>query len=124
MGFPYRDSAFYSTVKNISGQTKVFGFLPPHGRTLAPNQEFTVFGNILSAIGGQRGGRAESRRDIVAFENAIVNGYLQVTQTPSPILQDEVTGTSVMLEVENGSLSMVTPEWQISDQAPNVGPFG
>lgn len=101
----------YSTVKNTSGARKKFGFLPPHGRELAANEEFTVFGDIKVAVGSQRGGRAEARRDITAFEAAIARGDIQIIQTPAPILQDQTTGESRMLQLDNGTLSAVDPCW-------------
>ena len=39
-------SCLYSTVKNISGGTKKFGFLPPHGKELDNNIEFTTMGTV------------------------------------------------------------------------------
>ena len=54
-------TCMYSTVKNISGVSKNFPFLPPHGRTLAADEEVTVFGSILEAItrSNDRFGRTE-----------------------------------------------------------------
>ena len=110
----YNDSALYSTVQNISGAPKTFGFLPPHGRQLLADEEFTVFGDIRQAIGGERGGRAESRRDIMAFEAALERGDIKILGTPSPILLDEVTGNSYLVESRSGALSAQAPDWSTS----------
>lgn len=105
-------SCLYSTVKNVSGKTKKFGFLPPHGRELAANEEFTVFGDVRQSVFGNRGSeRSVARRDIIAFEAAIARGDLEIVQTPSPILQDVTTLQARMLQVDNGTLSAVDPCW-------------
>ena len=108
-------SCLYSTVKNISGVAKTFGFLPPHGRTLAVNEEFTVFGDVRQGLGGNRGSeRSVHRRDNAAFEAAIESGDLEILQTPSPILQDVDTGLPKMLQLASGTISAVDPCWHNS----------
>ena len=106
-------SCLYSTVKNTSGQAKIFGFLPPHGRRLLPDEEFTIFGDIRSAItSGERGGRAESRRDVLAFEAAINRGDIVILNTPSPILQNAVTGAVEMIVINSSNaLALAEPCW-------------
>lgn len=108
-------SCLYSTVKNVSGTTKTFGFLPPHGRTLANNEEFTVFGDVRQNLGGNQGGeRSVQRRANAAFEAAIESGDLEILNTPSPILQDTETDLPKMLQLADGELSAVDPCWQNS----------
>lgn len=105
-------SCLYTTVKNTSGVSKFFGFLPPHGRTLADNEEFTVFGNILQVLGTNQGvGGGVARRAQAAFEAAVESGKLSIVQTPSQILQDVTTGDSKMLQVDDGDLAAVDPCW-------------
>lgn len=105
-------SCLYSTVKNISGVQKIFGFLPPHGRTLAVDEEFTVFGDIRQGLGGNRGGeRSVARRDNAAFEAAVESGDLQILSTPSPVLQDTVTEAPKIFQLSSGTLSQVDPCW-------------
>ena len=111
-------TCLYSVVKNISGGTKTFGFLPPHGRTLAHNQEFAVFGDVRVGLGGNQGGeRSVQRRANTAFEAAIESGQLEIVSTPSPILQDTVTGLPKMIQSASGSLSAVDPCWHSSVSA-------
>jgi len=108
-------SCLYSTIKNISGVTKIFGFLPPHGRELANDEEFTVFGDVRQNLGGNRGSeRSVARRDNAAFEEAIESGDIEIMQTPSPILEDTVTGLPKMLQLTSGTLSTVDPCWHNS----------
>jgi hypothetical protein len=106
-------TCLYSTVKNASGVRKKFGFLPPHGRELAADEEFTIFGDARQAMfGGNRGSeRSVARRDIMAFEAAIARGDLIIVQTPSPILQDITTSESQMIQLDSGTLSAVDPCW-------------
>lgn len=105
-------SCLYSTVRNTSGVAKIFGFLPPHGRELAINEEFTVFGDVRQGLGGNRGSeRSVHRRDNAAFESAIDAGDLTIINTPSPILEDTVTGLPKMLQLASGVLSSVDPCW-------------
>jgi hypothetical protein len=112
MAFIIDTTCLYSTVRNISGGSKKFGFLPPHGRELANNEEFTVFGDVRQAVIGARGSeRSVARRDIMAFEAAISRGDLEIVQTPAPILQDVTTNAVKMLQLDNGSLAAVDPCW-------------
>ena len=50
MAYTHDLNCLYSTVKNISGGSLKFGFLPPHGRELAAAGELTIFGNILDFL--------------------------------------------------------------------------
>jgi hypothetical protein len=114
----------YSTVKNTSGGAKPFGFLPPHGRKLAANEEFTVWGDIREAI--IRFERTEARRSIIAFENALARGDIDIIHTPNPILQDHTTGHNKILRLNNGALGVVDPCWKfpasgsLSDVVPSA----
>ena len=111
----YSTTCLYSTVKNTSGVTKTFSFLPPHGRTLDEDDEFSVFGDIRQALGGNQGSEhSVKNRDRVSFEQAIARGDLQILQTPSPILIDLDTEESQMLELDGGVLSAVDPCWLVS----------
>ena len=106
-------TCLYSTVKNTSGVKKKFGFLPPHGRELAVDEEFTVFGDVRQAV-IKDVERVTSRRHILSFEAAIERGDLEIIQTPSPILQDINDGNPRMLQLDNGTLSDVDPCWHTS----------
>jgi len=109
-------SCLYSTVKNASGGTRTFGFLPPHGRTLADNEEFTIFGDIRHDLGGNQGGESSAqRRANAAFEAAVESGELEIINTPSVIIQDVGDNSSKMLQVDSGALSAVDPCWYSSE---------
>ena len=85
----------YSTVKNISGGTKTFGFLPPHGKSLVDDGEITVFGNILDAVANGFD-RNTARRSILAFEKALDTQQIEIVSTPSAILKSSKDRKSVV----------------------------
>jgi len=41
----------YTTVKNVSGAARVFGFLGAHGKRLANNETYTVPGDLVATVG-------------------------------------------------------------------------
>ncbi len=108
---PVDTSCLFTTVRNDSGVKKKFGFLPPHGRELDVDEEFTVFGSILEAVANARGDRVSSRRDMIAFEAAIERGDITILNTPAPILQDQTTGDIKMLRLNGGTLGVIDPCW-------------
>ena len=105
----------YSTVKNVSGKQMTFGFLPPHGVTLANNATFTVFGDIREAISSGR--RSAARRNLIAFANAIEDGKLQITSTPPPIFTNPTNGLVRTLQVTGvgHTVGAAVPSWTVSD---------
>ena len=111
MAYTHDLTCLYSTVKNISGGTMKFGFLPPHGRSLADDGEFTVFGNILDAVANGFD-RATSRRSVIAFESAIDGGKLEIVNTPAPILKDATLLDGFMIVLDNGTLGIDDPCWE------------
>ena len=72
-------------IKNTSGGSRFFAFLPPHGQTLAADQEFEMAGNPFEAVSsGSRGGTSELKRQ--AFLNAINARDLTIINTSEPIV--------------------------------------
>ncbi len=108
---PVDTTCLYTTVRNTSGGKKKFGFLPPHGRELDADEEFTVFGSILEAVANANGDRVTSRRHMHAFEAAIERGDLEILATPAPLLIDQTTGATKQLRLNNGTLGTVDPCW-------------
>jgi hypothetical protein len=70
-------AGLYTTVKNVSGATAVFGFLGVHGKRLAHNATFTEPGDLVARLGNQR-----SQRQFKAFEKAIEAGDLTIVSSP------------------------------------------
>jgi len=118
MGFDNR--CLYSVVKNTSGRRKRFGFLPPHGRELAPGEEFAVFGDIRQAI--IRHERTSARRAVMAFEQALLRGDLEIVSGPAVVLADEANpGSTKTLRLLNGVLGVEEPCWNTPTSLPNYG---
>ena len=98
-------TCLYSTVKNVSGVTMNFSFLPPHGRELEADEEFSVLGDITNAV--VRNQRSTSKRYLDALLNSLngaTNGgdpTLQLIKTPNPILWNEDAEESKMVDIHN-----------------------
>lgn len=101
----------HTTLKNVSGVAKRFGFLPPHGMELAVDEEVTVFGDIREAV--NRGDRFGPRW-MNALEAALTNNELDIVNTPAPVFYDETADNSKILVVDNGSVSIADPCWEDS----------
>ena len=112
----FESKCLYSTVRNVSGVTKRFPFLPPHGRQLLANEEASFFGDIREAV--IRSHRNSGRRNQVALQVCLTSNppLLEIVHTPNPILEDQVSGGTLMLELRNGQLVSVDPCWQQSVQ--------
>jgi hypothetical protein len=91
-------SDLYTTVKNVSGGTRVFGFLGPHGRELANNATYTVAGDLVGQLGAQR-----SQRKFQALERALLNGDLAIVKSPSVYLLSETDGVTRELAMDSES---------------------
>jgi len=111
MAVVYDHSCLMSVLRNTSGQLKTFGFIPPHGKKLAVNEEISVFGNILEAV--NRGDRFGNRH-MNALLDALDRGDITIVSTPAPILFDETNQTSHILVVDGGTLSIADPCWEVS----------
>lgn len=74
----------YTTVKNVSGSTAVFGFLGTHGKRLANNETYTVPGDLVTKLGAKR-----SQRQFKALEKALTGGDLAIVKSPSVYLLSE-----------------------------------
>jgi hypothetical protein len=105
-------SCLYSTVRNNSGQARTYGFLPPHGRKLAVDEEFTLFGHVTEAMIAFE--RVTSKRSIDALQRSLDSGDLLIISTPNPIMQDVTTAEVKMIQLDGGSLTLVDPCWKVS----------
>lgn len=74
----------YTTVKNVSGVKRVFGFLGEHGRELENNATYTVPGDLVTKLGAQR-----PQRKFQALERALLAGHLEIVKSPSVYLLSE-----------------------------------
>ena len=108
MSHEFNTDCLFSTVKNVVGQRRTYGFLPPHGRSLDDDEEFTVFGHISEAIG--RFERVTDKRQRDAFVAALTRGDMVIFSTPNPVLQDASSGDSKII-VLDGTLAVEDPCW-------------
>lgn len=99
-------TGLYTTVENTSGATKVFGFLGTHGKRLAANETYTVSGDLVAKLGGQR-----SQRKFKALENALKGGDLKIVSSPAVYLYDATNEATRELELNDGVLGTVDPQW-------------
>ena len=104
-------SCMYSTVKNISGKTLPFSSLPPHGKNLADDEEYTIFGDIREAIA--RGPRGSSQQRINSFIKSLQDGQLAIQETPATIIYDADGGVDApqMIQIDGGVISAIDPCW-------------
>jgi hypothetical protein len=112
MAHTWDTSCFFTTVKNISGKSMFFGQLPPHGRVLASNAEFSAFGSLESLV--SRGDRVTNNRYYNSLLAAITNGLLQVTATPALILKDATSHAPKMVTLTSGTLGVHDPCYDTS----------
>ena len=104
---PTSDSLL-STLKNTSGVETVLGYIPPHGRRLAPNETITVFGNIVDRIA------KKGERCVSAFKRDLERGDIAIISTPSPVL--DLAGDTKVLAISGsspGTLGAVDPSWEV-----------
>lgn len=98
----------YSTLKNVSGVEQFFGFLPPHGKTLANNGCVTIFGDIWDRLATFGGGRLNERaRD--AFEDAVTNSTIEIIKSPSLFIYDDTATRVRIVDVDGGTLGVLDP---------------
>lgn len=111
MAVVYDHACLVSTVKNTSGQEKYFGFLPPHGKRLAADEEINILGDIKEAV--NRGDRFGNRH-MNALLDTLDRGDLTIISTPLPIAYDETDEVSLVMGVDNGVLALSAPCWETS----------
>lgn len=99
-------TGLYTTVENTSGATKVFGFLGTHGKRLAANETYTVSGDLVAKLGGQR-----SQRKFKALESALKTGDLKIVSSPAVYLYSAQSEVTRELALEGLVLGTVDPLW-------------
>ena len=95
----------YTTVKNISGSTAVFGFLGLHGKRLNNNETFTVPGDLVAKLGGQR-----SQRQFKALEKALHDGNIVIVNSPAVYLSDTADGSLHEVKVTTNTVGQQAPQ--------------
>lgn len=105
---PNTTTDLYTTVKNVSGGARVFGFLGTHGKRLNNNETYSVRGDLVGALGANR-----STRKFAALERALVAGDIEILKSPSVYLrsEDDDTTKEVALGTTN-LLGTTTPSYK------------
>jgi hypothetical protein len=98
-------SGLYTTVKNVSGAEAVFGFLGLHGKRLADNATFTVPGDLVAKLGGQR-----SQRQFKALEKALEDGTLVILNSPAVYITDTDDNSIDQVTVNDGTVETTAPQ--------------
>lgn len=98
-------SGLYTTVKNVSGAARTFGFLGPRGKRLEDDATYTVPGDLVADLG--RGGRG-SQRKFKALQAALVNGDIEII-SPAVYMADEA-GDPKQLTIDESGLVLGTPD--------------
>lgn len=106
----------HTTVRNMSGESRFYGFLPPHGQELSDGEELTVFGDLTDRVAHPYDGRRER-----AYQTAIDAG-LVIVKTPLVHLYDPVAAETKGLALEDGSLGIVDPCWGAYSSSGAVEP--
>lgn len=111
-------ACLYSSVKNVSGKTMQFPFIPPHGKELDDEEQVSVPGDIRQTILSRTPGRNCKRR-FDAFVRALGNNdtntaYLQLISTPAPVVWDETDEVPMILSGDNGAPLLLSPCWETS----------
>lgn len=97
------EAALYTTLVNEAVKELHFGFIPPHGRTLAAAEEITVFGDFSSWF-AKLNPDGRSRR---SFAKALDNDVLAIKKGPSVHLSDATTGqTKVLTALDVASVAI------------------
>jgi hypothetical protein len=97
-------SGLYTTVKNVSGKTRTFGFLGAHGKTLANNGTYSMPGDLVAKLGNQR-----SKRAFKSLERALEVGDLVITASPAVYLTDVADGSIDQVQVNADAVEPTTP---------------
>lgn len=84
---PAPDSTNHETViRNATGGTRFFGFLPPHGKRLANGETFTFPGNLEALL---MSNTKKRQRD--SYLRALGDGSLRLLKIPAPVYFDATT---------------------------------
>lgn len=99
---------------NTSGRTIFFGYLLPHGASLAPGAQYTYYGDLIANMCGPSGWQ---RRSFTAFKTDLgvrtalgeTTPRITILQSPTPTLYDATTNHTYQITVNSGSLVASQP---------------
>ena len=67
----------YTVIKNVSGVTMSFSFLPPHGLTLEDDEQVSIPGDYPNALA-----LLKRKRKFKALEDAVAASRLEIVSRP------------------------------------------
>lgn len=70
-------------VTNISGESRMFGFIPPHGVALEDGDDTILEGDLRTVLASGRG-RYNRRRELDSLNACITGGLVSVESSPEP----------------------------------------
>ena len=70
-----------TSITNNAAEARHFGWIPPHGRTLAPGQEIVIDGDLRTILAGGLG-RYSRGTELSGFDDDISNGNAIVELAP------------------------------------------
>lgn len=74
-----------TVLKNPTGQTRRYSFLPPHGVTLGPGELYAFAGSILERRSNSAGKDARNQQ---AFLKALRNSEIRLLALPHPVISN------------------------------------
>lgn len=105
-------ACLFTTVKNVSGTERVFGFLGARGMRLSAAEVVTIPGDLVAALGN--GGVGPQRRFKGLTRSLDQNGSLAIVSTPGVHLYDSVHDRTRVLALQGQLLGVVDPCWDSS----------
>jgi hypothetical protein len=109
-----------TTVVNTSGTRRYFDFLPPHGATLNPGQEFTYAGDIPQWIIKRSLRPDQLITHWKTVQYTLQQNLLAIKSTPSPLVYDPTQATTRMIDSDNGKLQLSPPCYVTGGPPPIV----
>lgn len=91
-------------VRNLTGKTAFFGFLPPRGKRLKAGETYVFDGDLRQFYAS-----ITKKRYRTSLLNALKNRHLAIESTPSQHVYDATLDVTKILTVVNGSLVIADP---------------
>lgn len=104
-------TCLHTVVKNTSGEERIFGFLPPRGRKLAAGAEFSDMGSVVDWMQGRGGLSPVPEKQRKALARALINGDIEIKQTPAVALYDATATATQVLSLDDDTFLGVDPCW-------------
>jgi hypothetical protein len=108
----YDMACLKTVVKNTSGKTVFFAWVPPHGASLDNGDTVEIDGDILNAIGRSH---RNAQRMVEAFISDLDNGYVAIVSKPNPILYDATAEDTVQIAVDDSTVNVEAPGYETYD---------